>query len=532
MNQSSNEAIEDPKSFQIYQLSLAIWISLSVCVVALIASFYDSLKYMYAQWGTAEYNYAYLIPFIVAYLIWQKRSDLQVMAFTGSWIGVLLIIFGFLLFVVGQLAAVFSVMQYAFVVAIMGLGLSLTGIQSFRHVCIPLLILFFMVPLPGFLHQTLSNDLQLLSSKIGVQFIRLFGISVFLEGNVIDIGTMKLQVVEACNGLRYLFPLLTLGFIIAYMFKTAIWKRAVVFLSTIPITVLMNSFRIGVIGLLVEYWGKDQAEGFLHDFEGWAIFMACLSILLLEMWLLTAFGKKKILWKDMFGHEESPSLKASNSTRPQPLTTPFLVSIGLVLAMATASASIPKPKELIPPRIAFSEFPMSIGGWIGTKERMEQIYIDALNFDDYIMANFTDTGHRPVNLYIGYYETQHADRVPHSPRACLPGGGWVITSFDRRTIDGLHEQAKAININRAVIENRGTTHLVYYWFKQRDRIIVDEYKVKLLILWDSLTRSRTDGALIRITTAIGSGENIDRADERLLSFARRINPLLSSFVPD
>ena len=111
----------------------------------------------------------------------------------------------------------------------------------------------------------------------------MFGISVYLEGNVIDLGSYKLQVVEACSGLRYLFPLVSLSFIAAYIYHGAFWKKAIIFLSSIPITVLMNSFRIGVIGVLVEYGGPGQAEGFLHDFEGWIIFMACIAILVLEM---------------------------------------------------------------------------------------------------------------------------------------------------------------------------------------------------------------------------------------------------------
>ncbi|MCB1902774.1 MAG: archaeosortase/exosortase family protein, partial [Gammaproteobacteria bacterium] len=138
----------------------------------------------------------------------------------------------------------------------------------------------------------------------------LFGISVFLEGNVIDLGEYKLQVVEACSGLRYLFPLVSIAFLAAYMYKVEMWKRVLVFLSSIPITILMNSFRIGVIGYLVENYGTEQAEGFLHDFEGWIIFMACFAILLLEMTLLAKVGKRKYTLKEVFGLEAPQPLPA------------------------------------------------------------------------------------------------------------------------------------------------------------------------------------------------------------------------------
>ena len=95
-----------------------------------------------------------------------------------------------------------------------------------------------------------------------------------------------MQVVEACSGLRYLYPLLGLGFLAAYLFQAPFWQRALVFLSTIPITIVMNSLRIGIVGILVNYWGPQDADGFLHMFEGWIIFIACAGVLVAEMTLL------------------------------------------------------------------------------------------------------------------------------------------------------------------------------------------------------------------------------------------------------
>src|SRR4029079_8443440 len=124
-------------------------------------------------------------------------------------------------------------------------------------------------------------------------FIRLVGIPVYLEGNVIDLGVYKLQVVEACSGLRYLYPLLSLGFLAAYLFQAPLWQRAIVFLSTIPITILMNSLRIAIVGILVNSYGPQDADGFLHMFEGWIIFIACAGVLVAEMALFARFASRK-----------------------------------------------------------------------------------------------------------------------------------------------------------------------------------------------------------------------------------------------
>ena len=109
--------------------------------------------------------------------------------------------------------------------------------------------------------------------------MQLAGVPVYLDGNIIDLGVYKLQVAEACSGLRYLFPILSFSYLFAILYRGPLWHKAVLLLSAAPLTVLMNSFRIGVIGVLVNAYGIEQAEGFLHFFEGWVIFVACIAIL-------------------------------------------------------------------------------------------------------------------------------------------------------------------------------------------------------------------------------------------------------------
>src|SRR5271167_4064022 len=246
--------------------------------------FWDGLSAMADAWiGSPEYSYAILIPPIAAFLIWQQKHRLEQIPFEGSVWGVILVLLGGGLLLLGQLATIYTLVQYAYIVTLYGLVLSFTGRRAFRVIAVPLLILAFMIPLPAFFFYNLSTKLQLLSSELGVWFIRLFDISVFVEGNVIDLGGYKLQVAEACDGLRYLFPLMTLGFLMAYFYKGALWKRVVLFLSSVPITVLMNSLRVGTIGLMVEHWGIGTAEGFLHEFQGWMVFMLSAGLLLAEI---------------------------------------------------------------------------------------------------------------------------------------------------------------------------------------------------------------------------------------------------------
>ena len=129
---------------------------------------------------------------LAAFLVWQRKDILERQPFTGAWAGTIVALAGCALHLLGQLATLYVVQQYALLVVIYGLVLALAGLRSFRLLCMPLLILAFMIPLPAFIYNNLSAQLQLLSSQLGVAIIRLFGISVFLEGNVIDLGVYKL----------------------------------------------------------------------------------------------------------------------------------------------------------------------------------------------------------------------------------------------------------------------------------------------------------------------------------------------------
>jgi exosortase D (VPLPA-CTERM-specific) len=389
-----------------------------------------------------------------------------------------------------------------------------------------------MVPLPEFLYQNFSAELQLISSKLGVWFIRLVGISVYLEGNVIDLGVYKLQVAEACSGLRYLFPLMTIGFLIAYFFKAAFWKRALLFLSSIPITILMNSFRIGTIGVMVEHWGVQMAEGFLHEFQGWVVFMASGAIMVLEMMLLARVGTGRRHWRELFGLEfPAPTPKAPPAVA-RPVPTSLYASAALLIGVAALSLSLPERAESIPSRRFFGEYPATLGPWIGRRETLETVYLDQLKLDDYLLADFARDQEPPINFYIAWYDSQRAGRSAHSPRSCLPLGGWQIVSFTQQSLPGLRAGNEPLRVNRVLIRMGNQQELVYYWFQQRGRVVTNEYETKWYMFWDALTRNRTDGALVRLVVALPPNGVADQADRELTAFAAAVTPTLTAYVPD
>lgn len=501
--------------------------------------FRDGLAAMAEAWETAEYSHGYLIPVIAILLALQQRDRLAAAALRPSWSGVAVLCLGLFLFALGELATIYTVVQYAMLVTLLGLVVSGIGWRGAAILWAPLLYLVFMIPLPNFLYVALSAKLQLVSSLLGVAVIRLAGISVFLEGNVIDLGIYKLQVAEACSGLRYLFPLLSFGFLVAYLYRGPFWQRALLFLSAIPITILMNSLRIGFIGVLVDGWGIGAAEGFMHLFEGWVVFVICLALLLGEAALLLRWGGPDLRLREAFAIDfRRPAGAVStgrvgHGDRPLQAGTPLLVGLGLIALALVGSGLLQQRAEIVPERQSFLLFPMRIGEWEGTEAPLDLSVLGALKLDDYLNADYRSSiSGNAVNLYVAYYASQRKGASAHSPRSCIPGGGWEIVDIEPIELDLAGPDNATVAANRVVIGRGLDRQVVYYWFQQRGRVLTNEYLVKWFILQDSLLRHRTDGAMVRLVTPLGPDEPEAAADARLLRFAHAIYPELPAYIPD
>jgi exosortase D (VPLPA-CTERM-specific) len=364
-------------------------------------------------------------------------------------------------------------------------------------------------------------------------------VTAFREGNVIDLGPIQLQVVEACSGLRYLFPLMSLALLCAYLFQGPMWKRAVVFFSSMPIAIVLNGFRIGVIGVLVEYFGAGAADGFLHLFEGWVVFLMSLAILVLVMWGLARIGSgnKSRSFSDLLSlpsdsetSVQPGAVRSSSLTEASP--APFFCSVALLVSLAVASPYLISRDEIVPARQALLNFPMQVQQWRGSTFPLEKEYIETLRFDDYLLADYHVADGAPVNFYVAYYGSQRKGQSAHSPRTCIPGGGWEITSLRTMEVPANDAATTVLQVNRLVIQKADAKQIVYYWFKQRDRVLANEYLVKFFLFWDALAKQRTDGALIRLTASVQPGHDEDEADRVLADFTKSVNPQISRFVPD
>ena len=510
---------------------------LAIFVVLLLASlplFWIGFVSLFAAWSTPEYSHGPLIPLISLYLFLRelRQSPPVEDGPKDRRAGILLTLLALSLAVLGNLTSIPDIVTYSMILWVGGVVLTIFGWRRGITHWAPVLHLIFMLPLPQFLYWHLTIMLQGISSVLGVWFVKLAGVPVFLDGNIIDLGVYKLQVAEACSGLRYLFPILSFSYLFAILYRGPLWHKAVLLLAAAPLTVFMNSLRIGIIGILVNSYGIEQAEGFLHFFEGWVIFLSCIGILFLMAIALQRLTPNPLPLSDAIDLDFQGFGAISARILHIKPSRALIAATVLTAVVAAAWVARPTPDRIDVNRDPFAIFPRGLGEWSGTVQYLEPDIEQVLAADDYINANFSSAeALAPVNMFVAYYDKQTDGAGIHSPEVCLPAGGWEIFSLDQKIVDFPATQYGSFEVNRAVIQKGLSRQMVYYWFEQRGARQTNDFTAKINVVYDSLTRGRTDGALVRYVTPIIGGESDAAAEDRLQDLMRRTLEPLPRFVP-
>jgi EpsI family protein len=187
--------------------------------------------------------------------------------------------------------------------------------------------------------------------------------------------------------------------------------------------------------------------------------------------------------------------------------------------------------EIIAARRPLASFPDQIGNWTGSNVAIPEDALKVLGPGDFLLRIYQNPAlTQPyVDLFVAYFPSQRAGDTPHSPKHCLPGSGWLPVETSRVTLT-LAGRAPFV-ANRYVTAKGGERELVLYWYLAHDRVVASEYWAKFYLVADAIRMNRSDGSLVRLTTAIADGESANAAQQRLLSFAGNVVPLLNDYVP-
>lgn len=507
-----------------------------VAVVGAAVFFADGLDALFTAWALPEYSHGPLIPILSGLLFLRQLKEYPVDPGPkrNRWVGVTVVVAALVLATLGKLSNISDLVAYATILWIGGILLVSFGWATGKHFWPPVLHLVYMLPLPGVIYYKMTTWLQFVSSELGVWFLKLLSIPVFLDGNIIDLGITKLHVAEACSGLRYLFPILSFSYIFAVLYKGPMWHKAVLLLSAAPITVVMNSIRIAIAGIIVQYYGLDWLEGFTHFFEGWVIFIACILLLFLLARIMLFFNREKMGLAEALDLETDGLMVQAGRLRFIRASTAMITVAIMMVAASLAWQTVPDRSAGVIARSDFATFPRQLGEWEqqGLSRRLDPGVARTLGADDYHSATYQQGSNGPwIEVFSAWYADQSQGGV-HSPEICLPGGGWEIAWLERSDLTEEMNWDTPFLVNRAIIQKGEARMMVYYYFDQKGRKIAWDMAAKYYLMLDGITTGRTDGALVRLTTPISPDESDAVADARLKDMLRVVTPVMPRFIPE
>ena len=293
-----------------------IWRALAVSS-ALIFAYATVLAKLGHDWWTDEnYSHGLLIPFLIAYILWSQRHRLARQPIRPSLLlGGAVVLFALIGLWAGTAGAELYLQRVSLVLILAGTIIYFWGFHLLRLTAVPLALLLLAIPIPAIIFNKVAFPLQLFASRCAVWSMTLFDIPVLRQGNVIELmplgarETKKLEVVEACSGIRSLMTLVTLAVVFAYFtyprdeepgpgrrsdglagLKTyGFWRSLIIVLSAVPIAIFTNALRVSGTGVLSHYYGTRVADGFFHSFSGWVIYILAFLMLFAVGWLLDRF---------------------------------------------------------------------------------------------------------------------------------------------------------------------------------------------------------------------------------------------------
>ena len=247
----------------------------------LILSYFPIIRGLVNDWMIDEdVGHGFFVPVVAVWVAWQSREQLAATQLKPHWFGLVIVIGAACQLFLAILGAEYFLGRTAFVFAIIGSVLWLGGWGILKILAFPIFLLFFMIPIPSIIYNQITLPLQFMASGFAENTLSAMGIPVLREGNILELPSQRLSVVEACSGIRSLLSLSFLSLVYGYFFERRTWVRAFLFLATVPIAIVANAGRVTITGVLSEI-DPELASGVFHFAEGWVVFVAALAMLVL-----------------------------------------------------------------------------------------------------------------------------------------------------------------------------------------------------------------------------------------------------------
>lgn len=261
--------------------------------VLFVAAYFPAFQILVEKWlNSEEYSHAFLTLPILLYMVWEKRKVLWGGTPHYTMLGLFLVLLSTVCYLFALLTQVPTFISLSLYVTIVGVLIYLYGIKPIRLLFTPLLLLLILIPVPDQLYIKLTFPLQLKVSQFSELIVGMFGVPILREGNVMNTPGKSFEVVEACSGMRSIITLVTLSLIMGYFMLIKKFSKIFLLLTSFPIAIIVNIFRVSSMILLYHFFRLDLSEGFLHTLTGLFVFAFALVLLLLVHKILEVWETK------------------------------------------------------------------------------------------------------------------------------------------------------------------------------------------------------------------------------------------------
>ena len=476
------------------------------------------------QWLSVDiYSYGFLIPLISLYLVWIRRDKLARLRPSPNFAGGIPLLFaGLLLLLLGYAGAVELVQELSLIPTLAGVVLLLLGTKFFQTLCFPIAYLLFMIPVWEIITDRLHLPFQIFSATIAVKLLQFIGIPVYQQGKYIELPNITLEVARGCSGVNYLIAVIAIGIPLAYLFLKD-WKRRATLVSfAVAVSILSNSLRVFLVGILAYYGIGGDIHGPYHVLQGLSVSVMGYGAIFLGLSILTSLPSTSLPLKEftVASDDSSPFSPKRN------IYFTALFACGLLVVAGSYLHFLYKPKP-VPLTSDLESLPMKVGEWqsehaVTFYHPYTELHVDReLSRIYYKNAEKMGQG---VHLYIGYFETQEQNRelIYYKARSY----------FSNASMETVHlNNGEAIAVNKAIVGEGKESRLYLMWYNLNGHIVTNPYLAKFYTAWSGFTRAQTNGAVILISTEIREGDSQEGALARVEEFARQIFPLLSDYLP-
>jgi EpsI family protein len=460
------------------------------------------------------YSYGFAVPFISGYIVAARsRQFREAIGAPDYLFGAIAITAAALMFAVGEIGTAVRVQELSLVVMIAGVLLLLFGRESFRRIWFAVAYLALMVPVWTDLISRLQVPSQLFSGRIAVAALHLIGMPAVQEGTFIYLPRITLEVLRACSGVNQLVAIFAITLPAAYLWISGRLRRLAFIVASLIIGYLSNGARIALIGILAQN-GVDTTSPRIHLLEGLLIALAGYGFIAILFSLLA-----KPAWHAV---PESRRLEPTFQRQVLPAHRRWSMDaalLGVVLLCGSIGWVI--PSTAVELRAGLESLPRNVGAWT-CESGWQPADGRSASADGEVRLTYRRTSGERVRLYIGYLRYQRARRGLANALPPLPSGNHSTVSVDLPSV-------KQLNL----VEERSATATAgaLFWYDIDGQAVADSLEVKGHVLWNAVTRARTNGAVIAVSWDAPANVDPELARERALDFVRSVVPVLPDYLP-